>query len=116
VRKTIEWNGQRIEALQSQFLAFLKGRITESAIGLYAQADDGSVWYFGEDVVDYEKGHAATTDGTWVVGVNGPGAMIMLATPWSATSTGRRTFPARAPTARASHQDETRLEPKTFAP
>ncbi len=41
--KTVQWNGQRIECLQSQFLAYLRGRITESAIDLYAQADDGSV-------------------------------------------------------------------------
>jgi hypothetical protein len=50
--KTVEWGGQRVEALQSQFCAYLKGRITEVAVDLYAQADDGSVWYFGEDVAD----------------------------------------------------------------
>jgi hypothetical protein len=139
VRKTIEWNGERIEALQSQFLAFLKGRITESAIDLYAQADDGSVWYFGEDVVDYEKGRAATTDGTWVVGVNGPGAMIMPGHPKVGDVYRTENIPGVAfeqvtvkevgktvdgPTGPVKgamvgqelHQDETKLEPKTFAP
>jgi hypothetical protein len=139
VRKTIEWNGQRIEALQSQFLAFLKGRITESAIDLYAQADDGSVWYFGEDVVDYEKGHAVTTDGTWVVGVDGPGAMIMPGHPKVGDVYRTENIPGVAfeqvtvkevgktvagPTGPVKgaivgeelHQDETKLEPKTFAP
>jgi hypothetical protein len=139
VRKTIEWNGRRIEALQSQFLAFLNGRITESAIDLYAQADDGSVWYFGEDVVDYEKGRAATTDGTWVVGVDGPGAMIMPGHPKVGDVYRTENIPGVAfeqvtvkevgktvdgPTGHVRgamvgeelHQDETKLEPKTFAP
>ena len=75
--KTVAWGGQRVQALQSQFCAYLKGRITEVAVDLYAQADDGSVWYFGEDVVDYEKGVAATIAGTWRVGLDGPAAMIM---------------------------------------
>jgi hypothetical protein len=66
----VEWGGHRVEALQSQFCAYLKGRITEVAVDLYAQAEDGSVWYFGEDVVDYEKGVAATTAGTWRVGLD----------------------------------------------
>src|SRR4029453_10994192 len=52
--KTVQWNGRQVQALQSQFCAYLKGRITEVAVDLYAQADDGSVWYLGEDVVDYE--------------------------------------------------------------
>ncbi len=75
--KTVVWSGRRIETLQSQFCAYLQGRITEVAVDLYAQADDGSVWYFGEDVVNYAHGVAATTDGTWRVGLEGPAAMIM---------------------------------------
>jgi hypothetical protein len=54
---------------------------TEVAVDVYAQADDGSVWYLGEDVVDYERGVAAPTAGTWRVGLDGPAAMIMLAHP-----------------------------------
>ena len=92
--KTVEWSGQRVEALQSQFCAYLKGRITEVAVDLYAQADDGSVWYFGEDVVDYASGVAATTAGTWRVGLDGPAAMIMPGRRRSATCTEPRTSPA----------------------
>jgi len=75
--KTVDWGGQRVQALQSQFCAYLEGRINEVAVDLYAQADDGSVWYFGEDVVDYARGVAATTEGTWRAGLDGPAAMIM---------------------------------------
>jgi len=79
--KTIEWNGQRIEALESQYVAFVDGRIHEVALDWYAQADDGSVWYLGEDVFNYEDGVVADTGGTWMAGRDGPGAMIMPADP-----------------------------------
>ena len=137
--KTVDWNGQRVETLQSQFCAYLKGRITEVAVDLYAKADDGSVWYFGEDVVDYEKGVAATTAGTWRVGLDGPAAMIMPGHPKVGDVYRTENIPGVAfeqvtvkqvgvtvngpsgpiPGAMVGqelHQDETALEPKTFAP
>lgn len=137
--KTVEWNGEQIEALQSQFCAYLSGRITEVAVDLYAQADDGSVWYFGEDVVDYAKGVAAATAGTWRVGFDGPAAMIMPAHPKVGDVYRTENIPGVAfeqvtvdrvgvtvngpggPIDGAMvglelHQDEAALEPKTFAP
>jgi len=79
--KTIEWNGQQIEALVSQYAAFSDGRILEVALDWYAQADDGSVWYLGEDVFNYQDGVVADTHGTWIAGNDAPGAMIMPANP-----------------------------------
>jgi hypothetical protein len=137
--KTVQWSGQRVQALQSQFCAYLKGRITEVAVDLYAQADDGSVWYFGEDVVDYEEGVAATTAGTWRVGLDGPAAMIMPAHPKVGDVYRTENIPGvafeqvtvkqvgvtvngpsgpihGAMVGQELHQDETALEPKTFAP
>ena len=52
--RIIQWEGVEIEAAVSQYVAFLDGRIEEVAIDLYAQADDGSVWYLGEDVSDFK--------------------------------------------------------------
>lgn len=75
--RTVEWDGQRIETLQSQFVAFLAGRIYEVAIDLYAQADDGSVWYFGEDAFSYEHGRVSDVSETWHAGTEGPATMIM---------------------------------------
>ncbi|MDT5245463.1 MAG: hypothetical protein QOD36_2839, partial [Mycobacterium sp.] len=57
-----------------QYVAYLDGRIHEVAIDWYAQADDGSVWYFGEDVFNYEDGKVADTNGTWVAGDTTPAA------------------------------------------
>ena len=81
--RMIEWApGQTVETLVSQYSAFLDGRIEEVALDYYAQADDGSVWYFGEDVFNYnEDGVIADTDGTWLAGKEGPPAMIMPADP-----------------------------------
>jgi hypothetical protein len=79
----IEWTpGQCVRVLVSQYMAFLAGRLEETAIDLYAQADDGSVWYLGESVFDYdEAGLVITTEGTWHAGIEGPAAMIMPSAP-----------------------------------
>ena len=79
--RVIEWGGQRVETLVSQYTAYLDGRLQEVAYDLYAQADDGSVWYFGEDVADLEHGVLATKEGTWLAGKDGPAQMIMPGQP-----------------------------------
>ncbi|MEK6328182.1 MAG: hypothetical protein AABM66_11770 [Actinomycetota bacterium] len=83
--RMVEWSeGQWVEARVSQYMAFIDGRIEEVALDLYAQADDGSVWYLGEDVFDYSgtKGLIdATAAGTWLAGRDGPAEMIMPADP-----------------------------------
>jgi hypothetical protein len=81
VTRIIEWDGQRVETLVSQYTAFLGGRIEEVALDKYAQADDGSVWYFGEDVFDYRNGDIVSREGTWIAGPEHPPAMIMPAHP-----------------------------------
>jgi hypothetical protein len=77
----IAWRGQQVEVRLSQYMAYLDGQITEVALDRYAQADDGSVWYFGEDVFDYDRGVVTKTEGTWLAGRDGPPAMIMPGDP-----------------------------------
>ena len=79
--RAVTWDGRRIQVLVSQYVAYLDGRIDEVALDRYAQADDGSVWYLGEDVFDYRNGTVAFTEGTWLAGREGPAAMIMPAHP-----------------------------------
>ena len=79
--RIIEWRGRRVETLVSQYTAYLGGRIHEVAYDYYAQADDGSVWYFGEDVFNFKDGVIVDTHGTWIAGKDGPAAMIMPADP-----------------------------------
>ncbi len=59
--RTIDLDGKPVETLVSQYVAFLDGRIHETALDHYAQADDGATWYFGEDVFNYEDGLIADT-------------------------------------------------------
>src|SRR6266498_2254822 len=77
----VRWNNRRVRVRISQYVAYLDRRLEEVALDRYAQADDGSVWYFGEDVFDYKDGAVAVTEGTWLAGKEGPAAMIMPASP-----------------------------------
>ena len=79
--RIIDWEGQRVETLVSQYVAYLGGRIHEVALDFYAQDDDGAVWYFGEDVFNFKDGFIADTHGTWIAGKDGPAAMIMPGDP-----------------------------------
>jgi hypothetical protein len=79
--KTITWDGRQVPNRIHQYVAYAGGRILEVALDWYAQADDGSVWYFGEDVFNYEDGVVADTHGTWLAGRDGPPGMIMPANP-----------------------------------
>ena len=79
--RVVRWEGRTVQTAVSQYNAFLGGQIEEVAYDLYAQADDGSVWYFGEDVFDFRDGAIISTEGTWQAGRDGPAAMIMPADP-----------------------------------
>ncbi|HEX5096387.1 MAG TPA: hypothetical protein VFX21_10245 [Acidimicrobiia bacterium] len=59
-----------------------KGVPTEDTRDWYAQDAEGNVWYFGEDVRNFENGKLQSSDGSWEAGVDGalPG-IIMPAHP-----------------------------------
>ena len=79
--KVIAWDGKQVETRVSQFVGYEDGRVKEVAVDFLAQADDGAVWYFGEDVTNYDDGVVANHDGTWLAGKDGPPGMIMPADP-----------------------------------
>ena len=82
------------EPASHQYVAYLGRAHPEVALDWYAQADDGSVWYFGEDVFNYEDGVVADTDGTWLAGKDGPAGDDHARQPRSpGTCTGPRTSP-----------------------
>jgi hypothetical protein len=73
----VVWNGKPVECVVSQFVGYLDGRMKEVALDLFAQGDDGAVWYFGEDVFNYgSDGHIADMEGAWLAGRDGPPGMI----------------------------------------
>jgi hypothetical protein len=57
------------------------GAVIEDTFDWYAQDDQGTVWYFGEDTTAFEGG-ATSKEGSWEAGVDGakPG-IVMLGTP-----------------------------------
>ena len=79
--KPTPYRGTTIDTALIQYVAYLDGRIQEVAIDRYAQADDGSVWYFGEEYSAFEDGKVTDTEGTWVVDDKTPAALIMPAQP-----------------------------------
>ena len=137
--RIFEWpRGHQVKTLVSQYAAFLDGRIEEVALDHYAQADDGSVWYFGEDVFNYKDGAIADLAGTWFAGPEHPPAMIMPGRPQvgdvyrpenipglvfeevTVKQTGKTVAGPRGPVrgaivGRELHDDGS-LEDKTFAP
>lgn len=54
------------------------GELKEDTIDWFAQDRDGNVWYFGEEVKDYENGKVSSTAGSWEAGVDGavPGIVM----------------------------------------
>ncbi|GGI43831.1 hypothetical protein BCL57_000158 [Agromyces flavus] len=52
--------------------------IVEDTFDWYAQRDDGSVWYLGEDTAEFEDGEIATTEGSFEAGVDGAQAGVLL--------------------------------------
>jgi hypothetical protein len=48
--------------------AYEDGKLIESTLDYFAQADDGSVYYFGERVKNLKNGRIVSTDGTWLYG------------------------------------------------
>lgn len=61
---------------------WLNGQLKEDARDWYAQDRRGNVWYFGEEVDNYENGRIKDHAGSWEAGVDGakPG-LVMLSEP-----------------------------------
>lgn len=56
-----------------------KGILKEDTFDWYAQDNDGTVWYMGEDTKEYLGGNRVSTEGSWEAGVDGaqPGIMMV---------------------------------------
>jgi hypothetical protein len=57
------------------------GELVEQTLDYYAQGPDGTVYYVGEDVDDYEDGEIVGHSGEWLAGVDGnlPGIFMLPA-------------------------------------
>lgn len=60
-----------IETLVYRDIVWVDGEVVEDTHDYLAQDNDGNVWYFGEDVDNYEEGKLVDHHGSWLAGVDG---------------------------------------------
>jgi len=94
--------GQKVEAAVVEDRSLEEGELHEIALDYYAQADDGTVYYLGEDVDYYEDGR--------VIGMRERSGTAGRPTSWAwpcrptrgpVPSSSSRTCPERGPSATA---------------
>ena len=68
--KTFMVQDQPVQALIVEDREFFNGELAEVTLDYFAQADDGTVYYLGEDVDIYENGQVASHEGAWLYGVH----------------------------------------------
>jgi hypothetical protein len=66
--RTFEHRGESVEVAVIEDRAYIGGELVERTLDYFAQADDGTVHYFGESVDNYENGRIANHDGSFVYG------------------------------------------------
>ena len=60
-------------------LLYASGHLAERTTDWYAQARDGTVWYFGEDTAELDPaGKVTSREGSWLAGVNGARAGVFM--------------------------------------
>ncbi len=78
LHKTIKFGQQTTEVLVVEDREYQEGQLEEVALDYFAQADDGSVCYLGEDVDEYKDGKVVGHSGSWLLGKDTqiPGVML----------------------------------------
>jgi hypothetical protein len=66
--RTFELDGADVECAILQETEFEAGELAEISRNYFAEADDGTVYYFGEVVDNYEDGVVVDHGGSWLVG------------------------------------------------
>lgn len=66
--RRFRWNGTNVRCRILREVAYEDDELVESSDNYFAQADDGTVYYFGEVVDNYENGVIVNHDGSWLVG------------------------------------------------
>jgi hypothetical protein len=66
--KRFDVEGQRVDAAIVRDDAYEDGELVERTLDYFAQADDGTVYYLGENVDNYRRGKVVNHDGSWLYG------------------------------------------------
>ena len=72
LHKTFKVGDQTVEALVVEDRAFENGQLEEVALDYFAQDDNGTVYYLGEDVDEYKDGKVTGHEGSWLTGKDTP--------------------------------------------
>src|SRR5262249_55914204 len=67
-----------VTCIEVHDIVLTDGVLTEDTLDWFAQDKDGNVWYFGENTHELEDGLISTIDGTFMAGVNGDKAGIVM--------------------------------------
>jgi len=60
--------GSPVDAVVIRDAAYEDGRLVERTLDYFAQADDGTVYYLGEDVANIRRGKVVNHNGSWLYG------------------------------------------------
>lgn len=66
--RMFKFDEQNVQCRILREIAIEDGELVEVSDNYFAQADDGTVYYFGEVVDDYEGGVIVSHEGSWLVG------------------------------------------------
>ena len=66
IRKTFKVGKQTIDVLVMEDRESENGKLSEITLDYFAQADDGTVYYLGEDVDEYKDGKVSGHGGAWL--------------------------------------------------
>jgi hypothetical protein len=76
--RTFTVGGEEVETLVVEDRAYEDGKLAEVALDYFAQDDNGTVYYFGEDVDEYQDGKVISHEGSWLLGKDTPVPGIIL--------------------------------------
>ena len=78
LRKTFQVHHQTVEVLTVEDREFKHGQLAEVAFDYVAQADDGTVYYLGEEVDEYRNGKVVSHSGAWLFGRDTPRMGVLM--------------------------------------
>src|SRR5882724_5099896 len=70
--RTFTIGGEEVDTLVVEDRAYENGKLAEGALDYFAQDDSGVVYYFGEDVDEYQDGKVTSHEGSWLLGKDTP--------------------------------------------
>ena len=76
--KTFKIGGQTVESLVMEDREYKNGVLEEVTLDYFAQDDEGTVYYLGEDVDEYTNGKVTGHSGAWLLGKDTKNAGVII--------------------------------------